>query len=290
MIGQHPQMYGFPELHLFSAQTVKEIIETKSKKGKIASPGLLRTLAQEHDGVQSTETILKAINWLMERKDWSTKQLFDYLIDLINPKIGVEKTPNTAKRKKYLERAYNDYQNAYFLHLTRHPVSTRKSMTEFVLKRSGKKKKKNLSSIQKDNNTDGFFLWYNMHRNILNFTNTLPVGQTMRLKGEDLLSYPDLYLPQVAQWLGLSTDSEAIEAMKHPENSPYAYVGPVPCPGGNDPNFMNNPTLRTGIIKEPSLSNFLSQEKWANPQLNYFSSLDQFQNDILSLANLLGYN
>lgn len=298
MIGQHPELYGFPELNLFSSNSVQQIINAKSPRGKIASPGLIRTLAQEHEGIQTSETILRAIDWVLERKDWSTQQLFEYLIDLISPKIGVEATPTTCKKKKYLERAYNWCPNAYFLHLTRHPVSTHKSIKEFFAHRD--QKKNSWSKKEGNNLTDGFFVWYYMQKNIVNFTNSLPVGQTMRLKGEDLLSQSDLYLPQIATWLGVSSEPEAIAAMKHPENSPYAYVGPSPCLGGNDPTFMRNPTLRNGKINEPSLTDFLAQEKWqwTPSQIEEFVQQEnlplvtpeKLTQDLTELANVLGYS
>ncbi len=289
MIGQHPELYGFPELHLFSTDTVEEIIRTKSQRGKIASPGLLRTLAQEHDGIQTTETVLKAMEWLIARKDWTTEKLFNYLTELINPKIGVEKTPNTSKKKKYLQRAYKFYPNAYFLHLTRHPLATRKSIVEFAENRAEKQNKSHLSSVK--NSPEGLLIWYYMHRNIVNFLKKLPVGQTMRIKGEDLLSYPDLYLPQIAEWLDISTEKKAINSMKHPERSPFAYVGPFPCPGGNDPKFMRNPTLRNGIVKEPNLESFLEQKQWQKEELKKIASFsDEFKQKIFKLSHSLGYN
>jgi hypothetical protein len=56
--------------------------------------------------------------------------------------------------------------------------------------------------------------WHHMHTNILRFTSILSLGQSLRVKGEDILSEPDLYLPQIAEWLGIRTDREAIEAME----------------------------------------------------------------------------
>ena len=32
MIGQHPQIYGFPELHLFSGETLGDILEREAKE------------------------------------------------------------------------------------------------------------------------------------------------------------------------------------------------------------------------------------------------------------------
>ncbi len=289
MIGQHPELYGFPELHLFSAETVREMIATYSTRGKVAAPGLLRTLAQEHHGIQSTETVLQALDWLMERKDWTTEKLFNYLIELINPKIGVEKTPNTSKRKQFLQRAYQICPDAYYLHLTRHPLSTRKSIFEFAKNREQKQQRK--SDINnKKYSAEGLLFWYCMHVNIINFMNTLPTIQTMRIKGENILSQPDLYLKQIAEWLNIRTDDEAISAMKYPEKSPYAYIGPFPCPGGNDPKFMRSPILRSGTVKEPNLDKFFKQKQWQPEDIKKVaSSDDKFKQKVSELAHFLGY-
>ena len=99
--------------------------------------------------------------------------------------------------------------------------------------------------------------------------------------------------------MGLRTDDEAIKAMKHPENSPYACVTPSPIYGGNDPKFMRNPKMRFGKVKEPSLKNFLQTESWewitedirALFQKNHFdlASTQELTTEITKLANLMGY-
>ncbi|MEO0983947.1 MAG: sulfotransferase [Cyanobacteria bacterium J06639_14] len=293
VIGEHPDIYGFPELHLFSGRTVEDIIRREEKAGNAGPPGLLRTIAQEHYGIQTANTLLKATIWFRERRHWPTKKLFDYLLELVNPKMGLEKSPETAGKVAFLERSYTWFPKAYYLHLTRHPVSARKSIQAFY---EEKKKRKNLSLKYQ---VDGLIVWYTMHRNIINFTNTLPTGQVMRIKGEDLLSDPDLYLPQIAEWLGLRTDGEVIEAMKHPENSPYAYVGPPPVRGGNDPKFMRNPHLRTGKVQEPSLKDFWKNQnwQWASDELRGtfeeanidFIAEEDLVSNINHLSHLMGY-
>ena len=101
----------------------------------------------------------------------------------------------------------------------------------------------------------------------------------MRIKGEDLLSNPDIYLPQVAEWLGVRTDKAAIEAMKHPENSPYACMGPENATLGNDINFQKSPGLRPGKVSEASLQ---SPMEWMPNEM--------FSPNILRLARQLGYS
>jgi len=96
----------------------------------------------------------------------------------------------------------------------------------------------------------------------------MPEDQVLRIKGEQLLSEPDRYLPQIAEWLGVSTDASVIAAMKHPERSPFACVGPTPAHSGHDGKFMRSPTLRAEPVPEPSLEHMLSENpiSWLSSQ------------------------
>jgi hypothetical protein len=294
MLGQHPEMYGFPEVNLFTADNVEELLLYYLRQGMPQGKhGLLRTLAQLHDGIQTTTTIFKAQTWLDERRNWSTKKLFDYILDQINPKIGVDKSPITVMKPEFIKRAYAMFPNANFLHLTRHPISAGKSMRQHLEQMSQVRENLlkplsdlgfNITASQvaqlKHTGFDPAKLWYRTHSNIIDFTNTLPVGQSISVKGEDILSEPDLYLPQIAEWLGIRTDKEAIEAMKHPEVSPYACPGPVGAIGGNDIKFLESPHLRPGKISEPLLK--------SKGELNWVLN-QQSSQKILRLAKQMGY-
>jgi hypothetical protein len=299
MLGEHPEMYGFPELHLFLGDTIQAVIDRESRNAPRYSgpPGVLRTLAELHDGTQTVASAIRAAAWINERRDWSTKRLLDYLIEKVAPRIGVEKSPPTALKMQFLERAYAYYPDAYYLHLTRHPIPARNSMKEFQEERRALRG----ADVNKQG-VDQLIIWHHIHTNILRFTETLPLGQTMRVKGEDVLSDPDVYLPQIAEWMGLRTDKEAIEAMKRPENSPYASVGPEMARGGNDPKFMRDPVLRRGKVRQPSLEDFFRQEE--AEEIQWFSSSfieavsqsplrvaspKDVQDQISDLAALFGY-
>jgi hypothetical protein len=299
MLGEHPDLYGFPELHIFVGDTVQDVIDfekSNNKRHAGGPPGLLRTLAQIHDGVQTNVTAFRAIGWLNERRDWPSKKLMDYLLEAVAPKIGLEKSPVTSQKAVFLDRAYACYPDAYYLHLTRHPISTRSSWGEFLENKLSRRKEHGRSERM-----DRLVGWYHMHMNILRFTGALPLGQTLRVKGEDIISEPEVYLPQIAEWLGIRTDSDAIEAMKHPENSPYACVGPDVARGGNDPKFMRNPKLRGGPNREPSLDAFFesSPPQWfpKNGTLSRaagrsglkIASGEKISGEVTELAHLLGY-
>jgi hypothetical protein len=256
MLGQHPQLYGFPELRLFTADTLGALLRHwQEKKGLLdelcgqlfgaaaveCSTGLLRALAELHFGGQTTEAVGEALSWLRARQDWSTRQVFDFLLEAIRPRLGVEKTPETAMSPACMARARALYPDARFLHLTRHPVTAQRSLqTHWGRGMQRRRPNANASDLARFCARG----WCRTHQAILDFTASLPPEQTLRVRGEDLLNEPDTHLPRVAAWLGLRTDPEAIEAMKHPERSPYARLGPTSAWLGYDPGFLHDPRLR----------------------------------------------
>lgn len=272
MLGQHPDMYGMPETNLFTAETLEALIAGYDRIGDQARHGLLRILAQLHDGEQTVESIDRAQRWLRSNSHWTTKAVCDHILELVHPRILVEKSPRMVPRLANLERVYRMYPDASFLHLTRHPRAMAQSQIKITSRNDEWGGRLDSSKIQPQK------WWETCQQNIMAFTSRLPEGQCMRIKGEDLLSNPDVYLPQIAEWLGVRTDSEAIEAMKHPEDSPYACMGPENALYGNDINFLQNPKLRPGRVAEASLRGEL---EWAPGQM--------FSPTVTRLARQFGY-
>ncbi len=294
MIGEHPQLYGFPELHICTSDAVEDVLHWEARRGCPGPPGLIRLIAQELYGGQNQRTITMAIAWFRERKHWPCKKMFDHLLEWVNPKMGVEKSPATASSMEHLERTLSWFPGAYFLHLTRHPVAARSSIEEFRERIRG-----GSSTPSGRREFDAMLMWYNVHKRIVRFLDSLPAGQWMRIKGEDVLSEPEVYLPQIAEWMGLRTDSEAIEAMMHPENSPFACPGPWPVRGGNDQKFTRSPALRRGRVREPDLAAFFAKSDWkwgsesliADMRANGLEPAEdaEIQSDISEFAAFLGY-
>jgi hypothetical protein len=97
------------------------------------------------------------------------------------------------------------------------------------------------------------YAWHDANVNILNFLDTVPASQQMRIRGEDMMNDPKKHLVAICRWLGLRTDDAAVEQMMHPERSPFACFGPLDALFGNDPNFLSGPTFRPHTVKVPSL-------------------------------------
>jgi hypothetical protein len=243
MLGQHPQMYGLPETHLFTSQTMEEW--WASHHGSDRTDGLSRAVAQIMFRSQTEATIRLARQWL-RRPHRSTADVLRDLARKLSPLMLVEKTPQASERIDHLSRIDAQFPGARFLHLLRHPLGHVLSRLERRLK--------NLQKItpgmdlvrvaERFGGADPQMLWHRCNSNILSFLDGVSPDRQMRMRGEDLLGDPDRYLRDIAVWLNLRSDSEAIEAMKHPERSPFACFGPPNAPMGGDENFFRQPALR----------------------------------------------
>jgi hypothetical protein len=247
MLGQHPQMYGFPELNLNLADTLGEWWQKLADRRftRVHTTGLLRSVAQLYFGAQTEETIGEATQWIQQRLSWSTADVLRALMERIAPRIPVEKSPLLATQPAAMQRLLRSFPNAHFIHLVRHPRSTCKSLLNPEIAGG----QLNLSARCRDYSTnpptvDPQMLWYDAHREITAFMDRVPTAQRMLVLGEEFLSQPEAYLRDIAGWLGLRTDPAAIDEMMHPERSPYAHFGPRSAALGNDPGFLQRPEFR----------------------------------------------
>lgn len=274
MLGVHPEMYALPEVNLFCADTLGQLFdEAREKRINFMTHGLLRVLAQLHDEAQTEDTIANAQAWVATHRPWRIGRVYRHICDLAAPKRCVDKSPPYA-RAEHMKRLRETFPNALFLHLGRHPrsacLSTFKARSERAQRRNN----------QLDPSTIEQY-WSDTHRAILELATTVPDGHYMYMQGESLLSDPLHYLPQIAEWLGISSAPASIEAMLHPENSPYSCVGPDNARGGNNSGFLQAPQLRSGPIAMPSMEG----------RLDWFPEGEdhEFRAETREIAAMLGY-
>jgi hypothetical protein len=246
MLGQHPQLHSFPELILFRGERVGDLLEMAARDTlmplKVKMAGLLRALAEEHEGKQSEESVARALVWLQMRADWPVADVFDHLLECAAPETGVEKSPENTGRDDYLDRMNTAYPRARYLHLVRHPAASVKSMYQAWWPT-------NRWNVQAELfHQFCLGIWYHQHSRILRFANNLPESRYMRVRSEDIVNNPQETLPSVCRWLGIDDSQAAVGAMCHPEESAYARRGPGSAPCGNDPKFLDSPTLRPSPI------------------------------------------
>jgi hypothetical protein len=242
MLGQHPDLCVFPELALFRKDTLGALLTDppgwKGPPTRLRLAGLFRALAEHHDGRQTPETVEAASRWVEARRTWTVGDVLDYLLRLAAPRTGLEKSPENSSREEYLARLDATYPRARYVHLTRHPVPSVASMHSVWIDKGYWRVKPELFHH--------FCLgvWNFQHARIHAFVQTLPPDRALQVRSEDILNTPAETLPRVCSWLGIDGGAEAIDAMTHPESSPYARIGPQGAAGGWDNGFMRDPVLR----------------------------------------------
>ena len=255
MLGQHPQAFGLPELCLFNVKTLIDMwVRTSDEMGSEAKTrhGLLRAVAEIYSGEQSMDSVRMADRWCAARQNRSTAEIYQELVEKVDPLVTVEKSPAYTVDIKRMFRIKAAFPNARYLHLTRHPVGQCKSVMSlyegtFALFVNS------IEFLEDRAIVEPQFAWHDLNVNILNFLDTIPAAQQMRIRGEDVMSDPPHHLKNICQWLGLRDDAQAIDDMMHPERSPFACFGPLDAMFGNDPNFLSGPTFRPHKVKVPPL-------------------------------------
>ncbi|MFQ5674504.1 MAG: sulfotransferase [bacterium] len=278
MLGQHPQLYGVPELNLFMAETIRERERLLAKK-KFLDHGLLRVVAQLFGEEQTLQSVSLAERWLDVRSNCTCAAVLRELLEKLDPRILVDKSITTVSSPENLQRALRTFPNARFMHLLRHP----RAVCESLWNLGGKIAARYMEAI--DYSTDPPTLdvqkiWYNMHHNICCFLEGVPRENWLRVRGEDVLSEPDQSLQQIGNWLGLTMDEKALEEMKSPEKSPYACLGPGNALLGNDPGFLKDPELRP--YSKPS-------DLTLDGPLNWRDDEGEFSPELRELATEFGY-
>lgn len=287
MLGQHPQLYGLCELHLFIATSVYNWFRLSTAASFSMRDGLLRAIAEVCFGAQTDDSVGRARRWLLARADYTSGMILDEIAAMVQPRILVEKSPSNVYRLEYLRRAFSMYPKARFIHLTRHPVGQGESVMKVVRKVEAygplpywlmnlasypywppreNEQQEALASTDLPEvsrratvfDIDPQRAWYHLNSTICEFLKAVPDGQKLRVRGEDLFTSTDRTLSRIAEWLDIKTDSETIEEMKHPERSPYACFGPRSAPVGFDSDFLENPVLRPERAKPLSFSQEIS--------------------------------
>ena len=240
MIGQHPQLYGMPELALYTGDSIGDILKNAPSPAYIQ--GLARGIAQVIYGSQTIAATFEAYRFMFNNQTMTPHSLLGYLHQNLNGRRIVDKSPAHSFDMSSLERMPKD---AHFIHLVRHPATYHESLKNYH----------HLLGVlpNRESPTCIYDSWVTNQNNIEKFLEQIPSERQMRIQGEDVVVNPIASMFTVASWLGLDTSEESIEAMLHPENSPYACIGNKYAEFGNDAHFLRAPALRPSEVVEASL-------------------------------------
>ena len=282
MIGQHPQAFGVPELCLFNTEKLLDlwtgINDESADRATRRRHGLMRTVAEVYSGEQTAATINMARAWVAAREDWTTARVYHELVNKLDPFVVVDKSPSYAIAVWRMQAMHRAFPDARFIHLVRHPIAQCKSVME--LKDGAFCVRMGAFELHEDYGIlEPQIAWHDVNVTIMEFLESVPAEQQIRVVGEELMADPRAKLGEITRWLGWRDDDEAIDEMMHPERSPFACFGPVDALFGNDPKFLAGPTFRPHKPKVPKLSDPLP---WRTDGKGLYP-------EVVSLARELGY-
>lgn len=277
LLAGHPELYGFPELLLFQVRTAGELLTEAQRRPdlsrryiEVRQTGPCRAIAQLHEGNQSPAAMSRARAWLEAHAEWPVKRLFDHLLDIVAPRTGLEKSPDTVTAHGALTAGMSAYPDARFLHLTRHPVTSQASMHRHWEYLAPTRARRHLIA-------DAASAWYLGHSRTVDALRKLPSHRWLRVMSEDLLRQPRVWLPKILDWLALTYDATVIDRMLHTERWEYASRGESGDLFGGDAIFMHFPELRSVAAPGP----VVFDPAWGLPA--------EMCRRMTSLAHFLGY-
>ncbi len=278
MLGENPGAFGVPELNLFAADTLEELWLRMVNLRQIQFHGLLRTLAHLYSGEQTIAAVDMARRWVIHRLHWSTSRVYKEICRKTSPLRVVDKSPVYVADQKNLERLHRAFPDSHYIHLVRHPLTQGRSV--MAIANGAIAVVNNSVDYSTDPPTvDPQLLWYRTQRNIISFLEKIPAERRQFVRGEDLLQNPKPGFGRLCRQLGLPHDSAAIKAMLHPENSPFARLGPIGAHLGNDINFLTSPVFTPRKLPKAKLDGSLP---WRTDGLG-------FRPEVVQLARELGY-
>ncbi|ACK65882.1 amino acid adenylation domain protein [Rippkaea orientalis PCC 8801] len=199
MLGGHPALFSPPELQLLNYNTLGERkAALSSERDNFWLQGTIQALMQIQGW--SVEEATEKMQQL-ETENLSVKGFYRLMQEWLGEVKLVEKTPTYALDLQTLNRAEEDFENALYIHLIRHPSAAIASFEEAKL--------------------DVFFppffkgahhftvwqlaelVWTICHQNILDFLTTIPPERKHAVRFEDLVSNPKETMEKVAKFLDL---------------------------------------------------------------------------------------
>jgi thioesterase domain-containing protein/aryl carrier-like protein len=203
MLGGHPGLFAPPELELLSFNTLAERQAKLSGRYSFWLEGTIRALMQIKN---CTAEEARLIMQECEERRLSTKQFYRLMQDWIGERRLVDKTPSYALDMETLKRAEDDFEDALYIHLLRHPQGMLRSFEEARLEQVFFRYDHRFTSRQL-----GEIVWVLSHENILRFLAAVPPERQHRVRFEELVGEPQAVVEGLCAFLGVKMDEGMLE-------------------------------------------------------------------------------
>ena len=265
MLAQHPALFTASELRLLGFDTLAERRAAFTGPQRIWHRGIIRALAESKHG---DEAEAAQIVEECEQENLSTAEFFTLLQQSIAPRELVDKSPSYALDPAALRHAEAIFENAFFIHLARHPCE---AITSFAERRMDQVY---LPPNDLTPREAGEAVWQIAHQNILDFLATIPADRQAHIRFTDLVSQPREEMEKLCTALNIPFDPALLDPYK---NAPVASADSF-----DDPNFLTRSSIDAAKAEpQPAADtdHVLSEETWSLAEkLGYEKAAPSSQN------------
>ncbi|MBV9791223.1 MAG: amino acid adenylation domain-containing protein, partial [Chloroflexi bacterium] len=203
MLAGHPQLFAPPELELLSFNTLGERKAAFTGRDRFWLEGAIRAImALKQCDAATAEQIMAQY----EHQDLSVQAFYAELQRWLGDRMLVDKTPSYALDRAMLARAEQDFADARYIHLIRHPYGMIRSFEEAKLDQIFFRRPHGFTTRELAE-----LIWLISHQNILDFFEQIPAERQHTVHFEDLVRDPAGSMEQICAFLGLDLDPAMLQ-------------------------------------------------------------------------------
>ncbi len=275
MLAGHPQLFAANELQLLHFNTLQERKEAYTGKFSLWSEGTIRTIMElKNCDADKAKSIMQTF----EEENLTTQEFYQVLQKWVGNRIIVDKSPSYAMDMMALKKAEADFDNAIFIHLSRHPYSMIKSFEKMHMDQVMFLNKHNYNS----RNT-GELIWYESHQNIFDFLKKIPADRQFRIIYEDLVQQPKEVMEAMCETIGLPFHPNLLNPYLGIEKKMTDGLYDNSKPMG-DPNLLKHGSIKSKKAEEWKKvkdDNFLHFDTWKLAEKIGYEPLEKNMKEIL---------
>jgi natural product biosynthesis luciferase-like monooxygenase protein/amino acid adenylation domain-containing protein len=250
MLAGHPGLFTTSELRLLGFATLAE--RHNAGSSQVWRRGLIETVmaAKPCDATTAEQIVADA-----ERRNLSTAEFFAHLQQWIAPREIVDKSPSYALDPTALAQAESIFEDAFYIHLSRHPYEMVRSFEARRMDRVYLPQCSDLTPREA-----GEAVWLISHENIAGFLSTIPAARQHAIRFADLVREPRATMEALCDALGLPFDPALLDPYKHST----AQI-PAGLHTSDDPRFHEHAKIKPEIAegwRAAATDNFLSDLSW----------------------------
>jgi amino acid adenylation domain-containing protein len=223
MLAGHPDVFAASELQLLGFQTMAERMQAYQGRFSLWLDGAVRAVMQlKNCGPDEAKHLINA----EEQRGTTTKQFYWLLQQWSGDRLLVDKSPSYALDADALNKAEQDFNHPFYIHLVRHPQAVIPSFLERRMDQALYLYDHDFTPRQLAE-----LVWTVSHQTIINFLAGISPGRYFRVKFEDMVTDPRTQMEQLCTKLEIEFNEQLLNPYdslnKKMANGVYAESTPM---------------------------------------------------------------